>query len=180
MSIIGNGKQDSVCGQPKSKDPLHDAVCTAVAAGVTFVVAAGNHSKDVSSYIPAKYDEVITVSAFADVDGLAGGLDPGSNPCMPDVLDDTFAPFSNFGSAVDISAPGVCVASTFKGNDYNVESGTSFSSPIVAGGAALYLATHPLATPAAVRTALLALAEPGPIAGDPDSFPEGVLDVSTL
>jgi hypothetical protein len=50
----------------------------------------------------------------------------------------------------------------------------------VAGAAALYLSNDPVAAPAEVKAALLALAEPGPIAGDPDSFAEGILDVSSV
>ena len=46
--------------------------------------------------------------------------------------------------------------------------------------AALYIATHPGATPAQVRAALIAAAEPGPIPGDPDAFPEGIVNVSTF
>jgi subtilisin family serine protease len=53
------------------------------------------------------------------------------------------------------------------------------ASPHVAGAAALYMATHPNATPAQVRSALLANVEPGPIAGDADGFPEGVLNVGS-
>jgi subtilisin len=88
--------------------------------------------------------------------------------------------FSNYGSTVDIAAPGVCVSSTYIGSQYAQGSGTSFASPLVAGAAALYVATHPGATPAQVRQALLDRAEPGPIPGDPDTYHEGVLNVRGL
>jgi subtilisin len=94
--------------------------------------------------------------------------------------DDSFATFSNFGADVDLAAPGVCVGSTYLNGSYAIASGTSFSSPLVAGAAALYIATHPGATPADVKAALLAAAEPGPIPGDPDAYPEGVVNVSSL
>ena len=94
--------------------------------------------------------------------------------------DDTFAIFSNFGSVVDLAAPGVCTTSTYPGGLYAVGSGTSFSAPRVAGAASLYIANHPGASPADVRAALISLAEPGPIPGDPDAYPEGIVNVSTL
>ena len=68
--------------------------------------------------------------------------------------DDTFASFSNFGTDVDLIAPGVCIESTWMLGGYNSISGTSMASPHVAGGAALYKATHPSASPAAVKSAL--------------------------
>jgi subtilisin family serine protease len=96
------------------------------------------------------------------------------------MFDDTFATFSNFGTTVDISAPGVCITNTYPGGLHAVGSGTSFAAPLVSGAAALYLANHPGASPATVKAALLALAEPGPIPGDPDAFHEGIVNVSTL
>ncbi|MBK5288893.1 MAG: S8 family serine peptidase [Acidimicrobiia bacterium] len=143
------------------------------------LAAAGNETTDAYKSFPAAYDEVIAVSAMADTDGLPGGLGgPYVNCTSPPAQDDTFAPFSNFGAVIDISAPGVCVQSTYPGGFRAFADGTSFSTPLVAGGAALYRATHPLASPADVKAALLANAEPGPITGDPDAFPEGVLNVA--
>ncbi len=119
---------------------MHAAICKAVAAGITFVVAAGNDSADAATFTPAAYDEVITVSALADFNGLPGG--GAASTCRTDV-DDTFASFSNYGSDVDIIAPGVCIYSTSKLGGYDTMSGTSMASPHVAGGAALYTATNP-------------------------------------
>ena len=95
-------------------------------------------------------------------------------------MDDTFASFSNFGSDVDLIAPGVCINSTWMLGGYNTISGTSMASPHVAGGAALYKATHPTATPAAVKAALQGS---GTLdwsnADDGDNTKERLLDVST-
>jgi subtilisin len=118
---------------------------------------------------------------IADSDGVAGGLGaPTSTSCGLGDADDMFASFSNFGKNVDIAAVGECVASTAIGAAYGGGSGTSFATPAVAGAAALYVSTHPGVTPAKVRKALIAAGEPGPITGDPDTFPEPVLNVSGL
>jgi subtilisin len=69
--------------------------------------------------------------------------------------DDHFANFSNFGSVVDLAAPGVDVLSTYNKDDYGLESGTSMAAPHVTGHAALYKADNPLATPSEVKSALL-------------------------
>jgi len=149
MSLGGTGSDGGSCGS----DSMHQAICNAVNAGVTFVVAAGNEADDAANHTPAAYDEVITVSALADFDGETGGL--GSPTCRADE-DDTFANFSNYGADVDIIAPGVCINSTWKGGGYNSISGTSMASPHVAGAAALYKSTHPSASPSQVKSALQA------------------------
>lgn len=155
MSLGGGGSDpaDGVVGDCSTGNAYHDAVCKSVAAGVTYAVAAGNSSADAAGSVPAAFDEVITVSALADFDGKPGGL--GSPTCRTDV-DDTFANFSNYGADVDLIAPGVCIASTWKDGGYNTISGTSMASPHVAGAAALYKAKNPGATPAQVQAALQA------------------------
>lgn len=147
MSLGGSGT-DSTCG---GTDTYHNAICRSVNAGVTYAVAAGNSAANANSYRPATYAEVITVSALADFNGTSGG--GAASTCRADV-DDTFASFSNYGSDVDIIAPGVCILSTWIGSGYNTISGTSMASPHVAGAAALYKASNPAASPAQVKTAL--------------------------
>lgn len=178
MSLAAGGSDDGACGTVNG-DALHMAICSATSAGITFAVAAGNFSVDASLAIPAAYDEVITVSAISDYDGLAGGL--GVQGCgKTPSPDDTFAPYSDFGADVDIAAPGTCIASTWRNGKYQESTGTSMASPHVAGAAALYRALHPYDAPATVRAALVALREQGAVTGDPDGFAEGVLDVSAL
>jgi subtilisin len=175
MSLGGSGS-DSVCGT--NKDAMHEAICAAVNAGVTFVVAAGNDATNASGFVPAAYDEVITVSALADFNGLPGG---GAAPTCRTDVDDTFADFSNYGADVDIIAPGVCILSTWKGATYDTISGTSMATPHVSGAAALYLATHPGASPATVKSALQAAGTTNWNAGDDgDSTQEKLLNVATF
>ena len=114
----------------------YDAIQGAVEAGVAFAVAAGNDSDSASNYSPAAFDNVLTVSALADFDGAAGFN--GAPTCRPD-QDDTLADFSNYGPAVDIAAPGVCILSTYplERGGYDTISGTSMASPHVAGALAL-------------------------------------------
>lgn len=152
MSLGGSGTDDGNCGK-SNNDAMHQAICNSVAKGVTYTVAAGNDHADAKNMIPAAYDEVITVSALADFDGKPGGL--GRPTCRND-QDDTFADFSNYGSDVDLIAPGVCIRSTSNSGGYTTMSGTSMAAPHVAGGAALYRATHPGALPQSVKTALQA------------------------
>jgi subtilisin len=177
MSLGGGGEDDGNCGATAG-DAMHAAICDAVAAGITFVVAAGNDTADAKDFTPAAYDEVITVSALADFNGLPGG--GAASTCRAD-QDDTFASFSNYGADVDLIAPGVCINSTWKGGGYNTISGTSMASPHVAGGAALYAAKNPSATPAQVKSALQSA---GSLdwnnADDHDSTKERLLDVSAF
>ncbi len=175
MSLGGVGA-DSTCGS--NTDAYHEAICASVAAGVTYVVAAGNFGSDAGRIVPATYEEVITVSALADFDGQPGGT--GGATCRFDV-DDTLADFSNFGADIDLIAPGVCILSTWPGGGYNTISGTSMASPHVAGGAALYTATHPNASSAGVKAALQAAGTTDwNNADDPDGIKENLLNVAAF
>ncbi|MBI2012198.1 S8 family serine peptidase [Candidatus Daviesbacteria bacterium] len=155
MSLGGSGSSDNNCGNTNG-DALHKAICNSTNAGVTYAVAAGNSSDDASKFVPAAYDDtVIAVSALADSDGQPGGLGPATSYGA----DDTFATFSNYGSVVDLGAPGVSILSTWKGGGYNTISGTSMASPHVAGSAALYIKSNPGLTWSQIRDGLVAAAE---------------------
>ncbi len=138
MSLGGSGS-DGSCGS----HALHQAICNSVAAGVTYVVAAGNSATDFKGFVPAAYDQVLSVTAVADFNGLPGGA---AGPTCRSDGDDTFADFSNFATLASdqnhaIAAPGVCIESTWKGGGYKTISGTSMASPHTAGTAALCIST---------------------------------------
>ncbi|MDQ3128026.1 MAG: S8 family serine peptidase [Chloroflexota bacterium] len=180
MSVAKYGSDDVNCGLT-NKDILHQAICRLVASGVTVVAAAANDAGSASQRVPAAYNEVITVSALADTDGKAGGS--GGNRCFSwgtyDV-DDTFASFSNYGSDVDLIAPGKCIWSTVPGG-YAYSSGTSMAAPHVAGAVALLKASRPGLTPAEVREALIYLGNlDWTTSSDPDAYHEKMLDVSRI
>ncbi len=171
MSLGGSGSEGSC-----TDGGLHQAICAAVKAGVTVVVAAGNSGVDAAGAVPASYDEVITVSALADFNGQPGG---GASPTCRDDQDDTLADFSNYGADVDIIAPGVCIYSTYKKGGYTTFSGTSMASPHVAGAAALYKASNPGASPAQVKNALTSAGNFG-WSGDRDGTQEPLLNVDAF
>ena len=167
---------------------FNDAVAASVSAGVVYVVAAGNDILDVSSVSPASEPTAITVSAIADFDGMGGGLNHQTvvfSICTED-KDDSFACFSNFGSGVDIAAPGVNILSTVRleseDGPYAIYSGTSMAAPHVAGAAALVRSQDFGMTPEQVRSALLNMAIPqsSPSEGfteDTDGSSEPLLNV---
>jgi subtilisin len=168
MSLGGSGSD--------TESALRIAIENSVAAGVTYVVAAGNSAKDAENFVPAAYDAVMTVSAVADSDGQEGGLGPDTSYGG----DDTFASFSNFGADVIISAPGVDIYSCWKKGGYKTISGTSMSSPHVAGAAALFISKLPGVSPSDVANALVTSGEYGGFSGDPDIYPEPIVDASNL
>ena len=123
---------------------LDESIRNSIAQGITYVVAAGNDHVDANTFTPAKIPEVITVGATN--------------------MDDARAWFSNFGSAVDLFAPGegVISASIFDRNGDGIFNdatdpvdGTSFSAPLVTGVAARFLQVVPNAAPAAVQGAVI-------------------------
>jgi subtilisin family serine protease len=155
MSLGGGGLSDNNCGYTNG-DLMHQAICKSRDAGVTYVVAAGNEGVDASNSVPAAYDDaVITVSALVDTDGKFGGY----GGLTSYGTDDTFASFSNYGTVVDLGAPGVNIYSTWKGGAYNTISGTSMATPHVSGAAALYLSAYPESSWTTVRDELRLLGE---------------------
>ncbi len=161
---------------------LHSAIIKSVAAGVTYTAAAGNEGVDASSVFPASFPEVITVSAIVDTDGRCGAI---SSKVTPAGKDDTFATFSNYGSVVDVAAPGVFIKTTTRGGSYTSFSGTSASTAHVTGAAALYESEHPSATPSEIRNAIRVFGSTsstkcdgnghGYFTGDRDNFAEPLL-----
>lgn len=147
MSLGGSG----ACGTT-----YQDAIDTAFNNGTTVVVAAGNSSADAVNFRPANCNNVINVAA----NDLAGNR----------------ASYSNFGSIIDVTAPGgetaigaEGVASTLNDGadapgteNYVYYQGTSMAAPHVAGAAALLYQADPTITPAEVEAALIATARPLP------------------
>ncbi|ADV67955.1 S8 family peptidase [Deinococcus maricopensis] len=121
------------------------AILNATNSGLTMVVAAGNENQDACNVSPARAPSAITVGATTNTDARSS--------------------FSNYGSCVDIFAPGSNITSSWNTSDTatNTISGTSMATPHVVGGAALYLAANPTATPAQVASALKGNATPNKV-----------------
>jgi major membrane immunogen (membrane-anchored lipoprotein) len=121
---------------------VDDAVAATIASGVTFVVAAGNDGWDACATSPAREPLALTVGATGP--------------------EDLRAWFSNFGTCVDLFAPGQDILSAwFTGEtDMEITSGTSMATPHVAGAVALYLEGHPTATPREVGEEIIARSTP--------------------
>jgi subtilisin family serine protease len=122
---------------------LSSAVKNSVAAGVTYAIAAGNSNADACNYSPARVGEAVTVGATTSSDARAS--------------------YSNYGSCLDLFAPGRSITSAWYTSDTatNTISGTSMATPHVAGVAAQYLSTNGYTDPVSVRNALYDLTTKG-------------------
>ena len=134
---------------------LQDAISQARAAGTVVVTAAGNSFRDAANFTPANCNDTVTVAATGRVGGLAN--------------------YSNFGSSIDIAAPGgdmsrdsgilstiATGASTLTGYSYTNYQGTSMAAPHVAGVAALVASLHPTWGPSQIEAAIYAGVRPFP------------------
>ncbi|WP_335989662.1 S8 family peptidase [Glycomyces sp. MUSA5-2] len=136
---------------------LNNAVTQAVSSGVTFVVAAGNESTNACNRSPASTPTAITVGATTSTDARAS--------------------YSNYGSCVDVFAPGSSITSAWYSSNSatNTISGTSMASPHVAGVAALYLQANPSASPSAVSSWITSNATTGVVTSPGTGSPNRLL-----
>jgi aqualysin 1 len=128
---------------------LDTAVRNSINAGVTYAIAAGNSNMNAANASPARVAEAITVGSST--------------------INDARSSFSNFGSVVDIFAPGSSILSAWRTSDTATAtlSGTSMATPHVAGVVARFLQSNPGASPATVRNELVAQATLNRLSGIP-------------
>ena len=122
---------------------LNNAVASAVSSGIPFTVAAGNSNANAANFSPASTFSAITVGATDRTDARAY--------------------YSNFGSNLDVFAPGSSITSSWIGSDSarNTISGTSMASPHVCGLAAYLMAYESLTSPSAVINRITELSTTG-------------------
>jgi subtilisin family serine protease len=139
---------------------LDNAVANSIASGVTYGIAAGNSNANACNFSPARVPAAITVGATD--------------------INDNRASFSNFGTCVDIFAPGVNITSSWMTSDTatNTISGTSMATPHVVGVAALIASANPTFTPQQVRDAMVADSTPGKVINPGTGSPNRLLFVN--
>ncbi len=139
---------------------IDDAVAALTSANITVVVAAGNSNDDAQYYSPARAPTAITVGSTTSTDARSS--------------------FSNYGSTVDIFAPGSSVLSAWHTSNTasNTLNGTSMASPHVAGAAAVYLGLNTGATPAQVASALTSVSTTDAVTSAGSGSPDRLLYVA--
>jgi hypothetical protein len=137
---------------------LNEAVNYALSKNVVVVAAAGNSSMDAANFYPAAIPGVITVSA----------TDISNAPAY----------FSNYGSVVELAAPGVNVLSTIPENKYKYFDGTSMSAPFISAACALLISRNPSLSNTEVEQYLTDSAKDLGPAGKDESFGYGLLDLA--
>lgn len=132
-----------------TSDALDAAVTAGINAGITFVVSAGNSAVDASTQSPARVADAITVAAAN--------------------MTNSAAYFTNFGSVVDIWAPGVNIISAWPfAPNTRVLSGTSMATPHISGLAAYFLSKDTSLNPAALASKITGLGRSNILTGVPD------------
>jgi len=164
-----SGANTPCAGHPDFQ-PLETALQNLTNSGTTIVAASGNDAIDTKFVMPGSSSAAIAVSAMADSNGLPGGggsnvcLSRLGNFCLQSTPDDSYAPFANFGSVVDVIAPGADELLLARGGGTRRASGTSFAAPYAAGVAAIFIRDRlnrgePTPLPATVRQALIETGE---------------------
>lgn len=145
-AISNNYKSGNVTGPPPILR-LHELlIIKLIKRGITFIIGAGNDSSDTSVFIPARIPEAITVGAYSSDKTVISSESDAGFPF------NTMANFSNFGSLIDIMAPGVNIYSTWRGDSYNTISGTSMATPIVTGAVVNMIAVEAIKNPNKILT----------------------------
>jgi len=155
--------------RPGGFDAIGQAAQGVILSGITLVNSAGNDNIDAANSTPSYLPAVITVGATDIVDRRSSWTFPGS----------TIVHQSNYGSVIDLFAPGIGVKIAGVGSNNAVQTmyGTSFAAPHVAGAAALYLQTNPFATPAQVQSYIVNRAAPGKVRNVPGGTTQSLLYV---